>query len=248
VNVLTRPPAQRSERDELEARQGELRDIRRQREALPREQAELKAKVAPLEEEVRWLRRTLARARGEWEQAVPSLPERLVVPFRATPSRRTAYGRMRFALRAMVPVLTPVAYCGGSLSLSLLQGVGLVLLLSVCFGLMLVLQGNEDDDEVPGWSFEEESFSQVGGEWEGLPVRYAEVESVEVDQDWLQRRYGFGSVQVTFRPSAPTPVGKPLGFPDRRVDLDLLDDPERLATWLRERVREARAKGGAHGG
>ncbi len=248
MNVLTRPPAERSQRDELELRQGELREARRQREALPREHAELKAQVATQEAEVRWLRRTLEGARGEWERPVPSLPDQLVVPFRATPSRRTAYGRMRFALRAMVPVLSTSAYLSSTMLFSLLQAAGLLLLLSVCFGLMLVLQGDEDDDEVPAWSFDAEGFRQVGGPWEGHPVRYTEVEKVEVEQGWLQRRYGFGTVHVTFRPGAATPVGKALSYPDRRADLELLDDPVRLATWLRERVGEARAKGSGHGG
>lgn len=237
--------APRSQRDALELRQEELRELRRQRETLPLANAELKSRVDALEQEVHWLRLTLELDQGERERPIPSLPDQLAPPFLATPSRRTAYGRMRFALETMTPVLSTMAYLGIFIASSPLRFTGLLLLLCVCFGLLLVLQGDEDDDELPAWSFGTDGFSQVTGPWEGHPVLYSEVRKVEVDQGWLQRRYGFGTVRITFQPLAPTPVGKALSYPIRAIDLDLMDDPERLAAWLRKRTGEARAKGGA---
>jgi membrane protein YdbS with pleckstrin-like domain len=68
-------------------------------------------------------------------------------------------------------------------------------------------------------------------------VRYSEIQKVELKQGGLQRLFGFGSVRILWTPAAPTSIGKAVSYPNRSVDIDMLDDPKRLAEWLRERVR-----------
>ncbi|MFP2897230.1 hypothetical protein [Corallococcus sp. 4LFB] len=216
--------------------------MRIQREAIPQEQARLEARRASLEEENRRLRGLLAEARGERIQPEPSLPDLLTPPFRVIPSRRTGYGRMRHALRAM-PAVT-----GWMVTLLLVTSsvfsparvAAMLFLLAACFGVLFLLQEEPDDDAAwASWDFGEDGFTQVG-QVGAPPVRYAELVKVEVTQGWLQRRYGFGNVRVVFQPSAPTSVGRALSHPNRSVELQLLDAPERLATWLQERSTHAR--------
>jgi hypothetical protein len=251
VSTLTRTDPGRSERDALERLQQELREVRRQRETLPGENAKLASQVERLEREVRSLRRTLAVARGEWEQPAPSLPERLVPPFQANPSRRTAYGRVRYALRAMVPPLLPFTYMGGQMLPSFTHfllffgGAGLF-----SFGLFFLFQGHEDDDGSQGWSFDEEGLSPVSLALGSGKVLYPELRKVEVKQGWLERLFGFGTVRVTWTPTVPTSLGKAVGYPNRIIKIELLDDPKRLAAWLRERMPQASTgqQGGARVG
>jgi outer membrane murein-binding lipoprotein Lpp len=240
VNTQTRSDPSRSQRDELEQLQQELREARRQRDELPREHAELTTRVARLEQEVQSLRQSVAEAREEAERPAASLPEQLVLPFRAAPSRRTAYGRTRYALMLLAPVLSTFFYFPATLFDSrmgpLLVG-GLFLL---CLSLAFVLQGPEDDEEGPAWSFTEEGLAPVGA---GTPhgiVRYAEIQKVEVKQGWLQRLYGFGSVRILWTPAAPTSIGKSVNYPNRSVDIDMLDEPRRLGEWLQAQVRKAK--------
>ena len=242
VNIQTRPDPSRSQRDELEQLQQELREARRQRETLPGENAELTSRVAELEREVRLLRRTVAVAREEAERPASSLPDQLVLPFRATPSRRTAYGRARYALVLMAPVLSSFIYFWHAIFDSTLSTVLVLGTLLLCLVLSFVLQGPEDDEEGRAWSFSEEGLAPMGpGAPSGL-VRYSEIQKVEVKQGLLQGLFGFGSVRVLWTPAAPTSLGKSVSYPNRSVDIDMLDDPKRLAEWLRERARTA--KGG----
>jgi hypothetical protein len=227
--------AGRSQRDELERLQEELRERRQRREVLPRENAELAAEEARLEQEVRALRQRVGEARTEAERAAPSLPDTLVSPFHVLPSRRTLYGRLRFALRerswAFVAVLINLGVEGRSRRLAILGMFLLTGLVLACF-----LQGPEDDDG-PAWSFGEEGFASTRGVNGSCgQVLYAELRKIEVRRGWLARLFGFGSVRVTWTPGAPTPLGKAVGPTERRVDIELLDEPQRLAEWLQERM------------
>jgi hypothetical protein len=242
VSTHTRQEPSRSQRDELEQLQQELREARRQHEALSGENTGLAERVAALEQELRWLRRTVQVAREEAERPASSLPEQLVLPFRAAPSRRTAYGRTRYALLLMAPMLGAFfAFAGPILDSPQRTGVvaGLFLL---CAVLSFLLQGPEDDEEGMVWTFSEERLAPTGmGAPEGQ-VRYSEIQKVEVKQGPLQRLFGFGSVRILWTPAAPTSLGKAERYPNRSVDIDMLDDPKRLAEWLREQVRTV--KGG----
>lgn len=236
MSTLTRPEPGRSERDALEQLQQEVREVRRQRETLPRENAELASQVERVERVVRSLRRTVAEARGKWEQPAPSLPDELVAPFLASPSRRTAYGRWRYALRALAAPLLPFAYGGGQLLKAFEHfALGLGGYVLLCFVLAWFFQGHEDDDESRAWRFDEEGFGPVSLAAGSGRVPYAEIQQVEVKQGWLERLFGFGSLRVTWTPAVPTSLGKAVGYPNRAIDIPLLDDPKRLASWLRER-------------
>jgi len=237
VNTQTRPDPSRSQRDELEQLQQELREARRQKDHLPGEHAELSSRVAALEREVQWLRRTVEVAREEAERPASSLPDQLALPFRATPSRRTAYGRARHALSVMAPVLGSFAYFWHPIFDSTIGGVMVVGLLLLCLVLSFFLQGPEDDEEGVAWSFSEEGLAPSGAGAPAGMVHYSEIQKVEVKQGPLQRLFGFGSVRVLWTPVSPTGIGKSVSYPNRSVDIDMLDDPKRLAEWLRERVR-----------
>ncbi|WP_224362423.1 PH domain-containing protein [Hyalangium versicolor] len=243
MGTLTRPEPGRSERDELERLQQELREVRGHRETLPRENAELALQVEQLEREVRSLRDTVDEARGEWKQPAPSLPEQLVSPFLVSPSRRTAYGRLRYSFRTVLPTLLPFAYVAGRLhkanEYSLFLIAGYVLF---SFGLIYFMQGHEDDDGRRAWSFDEQGFFPVDLAEGSGKVLYAELQQVEVRQGWLERLFGFGTVRVTWTPAVPTSLGKARGFSNRVIDIPLLDEPKRLAAWLEEQ------KAGAHVG
>lgn len=245
----------RLQRDDLERLQEELRDVRRQREVLPRENAELAAQLARLEEEVRALQQARAVAHAEWSKTPPSLPAQLVTPFCVTPSRRTPYGRMGFALRSprvFFSIMMGLGfYFAFFLHDSRLRG-GLLVGTVIPWLMMRYLfsQKHEDDDERLAWSFDDEGFGPTASEDKRGKVLYSEVREVEVKQGWLQRRFGFGSVRVTWTPRAHLTLGELVGIqsPDhRRVDLDLLDDPKRLAEWIQARAEQARKEktGGA---
>lgn len=241
MSTQTRDNPNRSQRDELEQLQEELRLARGRRGDLPRDNAELGSQVARLEQEVKWLRRTVEVAREEAERPAASLPDQLVLPFRAAPSRRTAYGRTRYALQLMAPLLASYFYLLGPLMDS---GMGVPVLVGtflLCLALLVfVFQGPEDDEEGPAWMFSEEGLAPSGtGASSGL-VRYEEIREVKVLQGPLQKSFGFGSLRITWTPAAPTSIGKALSYPNRSVDIDMLDDPQRLATWLRERVSKTK--------
>ncbi|KFE62546.1 PH domain-containing protein [Hyalangium minutum] len=238
MSTRTQVDSGRSQRDELERLQEELRETRCQRETLPRENAELAEQVDRLEQEVRWLSRMAEVAQAEAERPASSLPDQLVLPFRATPSRRTAYGRLRYALKMLPSSVAIFLYFGSSVigSLHRLATYGGLLLL--CLALLYVLQGPEDDDDVQSaWGFDEEGLSLEGTEALKGKILYSEIQSVEVRQGWLQRLFGFGSVRIIWKPGVPTSIGKAVNYPNRTVDIDMLDDPRRLAEWLRERAR-----------
>jgi hypothetical protein len=240
VNTQSRQNPSRSQRDELEQLQEELRTARRQREALPGENAELASRVAQLEQEVQWLRRTVQVAREEAERPAASLPDQLVLPFRVAPSRRTAYGRTRYALLLMAPMLSLFLYFPGALFSSSLGPLLLGGLVLLCLVLAFFLQGPEDDEEGLAWSFSEEGLAPVGmGTPHGL-VRYPEIQKIEVKQGWLQRLFGFGSVRILWTPASPTSIGRAVSYPNRSLDIDMLDDPRRLAAWLQDQVRKAK--------
>lgn len=241
MSTRTQTDSSRSQRDELERLQQELREARRQHELLPRENAELAAQVDRLEQEVRGLRKMAEAAQAEAERPASSLPEQLVPPFRALPSRRTAYGRMRYALKALPSSVAFFVYVGTSVirsSKSPAMYGGLLLLCLLCLVLLYVLQGPEDDDEgQAAWVFDEEGFAPEGTEALKGKVLYSELQSVKVRQGLLQRLFGFGSVRIVWKPGVPTGIGKVLSYPNRMVDIPVLDEPRRLAEWLRERAR-----------
>lgn len=243
MSTHTRPAPGRSQRDELERLQEELRDVRRQRTALPAQNAELATQVARLEEEVRWLRRTLEVASDEQEQPASSLPEQLTPPFQVIRSRRTAYGRTRFALPVLLPMLGIFLILAIRLADQPLGLLGLGVLLPVCLAPLFFLQGPEDDEQGVAWSFDAEGFAPSHLPAQNGKVPYRAIKKVKVVQGPLQLLFGFGSVRVTWTPAAPTPLGRAAAWPNRTIDLDMLDDPKRLMEWLK-----ARAAGGAHVG
>jgi hypothetical protein len=257
MGTQTRPVTGRSQRDELEQIQEELRDVRQQREALPRENAELAAQVDRLKEEVRALEQARATAQAEWTKPAPSLPALLVPPFRATPSRRTAYGRMRFAFRQtgrgvmlvqFLLMFTSSIFFGTP---PLLGGLFIGATLSWVLLRFVFSQAHEDDDERLAWSFDEEGFGQIAAGPRSGKVLYSEVRKVEVSRGWLQRLSGVGSVRVTWTTSArPSSLGTAVDPETRVVDIDLHDAPERLAEWLLARTQDAREEkpGGPHAG
>ncbi len=227
--------AGRSQRDELERLQEELRERRRRHEVLSRENAEWAAEAARLEQEVRALRQRVGAAHAEAERAAPSLPDTLTLPFYVLPSRRTLYGRLRFALREWSWVsATLLVQLSVSGRLRRLVVAGLFLL----SGLILVslLQGPEDDDS-PTWRFDEEGFSSTRGvNGRFSRVLYSELRKVEVRRGWLARRFGFGSVRVTWTPGGAVPPGKTVQVKNLEVDIGTLDAPQRLAEWLQARM------------
>ncbi len=248
MSLQSRVDPGRSQRDELERLQEALREARRQRQALPRENAELAARVEALEREVRWLRRTVEVARGEAERPAASLPEQLRAPFKAIPSRRTTYGRMRFALRAMLPALVAAFYLVTTLLSAPKHLLWVGSLLLVIFAGLYISQGLEDESQGHAWSFDEEGFGPEDASEGGERVRYASIQRVEVKQGLLERLYGFGSVRVTWTPTLVSSLGRAVGYPNRAVDIEMLDDPRRLAEWIRERAHAERvgSPGGTH--
>jgi hypothetical protein len=236
VSTRTRPEPSRSRRDELEQLQERLQELRRLHEVKPRENAELASKVEQLEQEVRWLRRAVTVAHGEWARPASSLPEQLQPPFSVTASQRTLYGQAHHLAGRMTPLLT------GLLVTLLVAGPdrwrfsalpGLFLLLFLRLPRFLKSEvGRSFEMDVDGF----------GPRGIGMDrVRYDEIQEVEVRQGPLQRLFGFGSVRVTWSPSGATELGRPDGYPERVIDIPLLDDPQRLARWLRERSARARA-------
>lgn len=251
----TRPVLGRSQRDELEHLQEELRDVRQQREALPRENSQLAAQVDRLKEEVRALEQARAAEHAEWTKPAPSLPELLVPPFCATPSRRTAYGRMRFAFRQLgrgLWLMQPLVILASNFFFSLNRHIGSLLIGAILSWFLLRFvfsQAHEDDDERLAWSFDEEGFGQLAAGPHSGKVLYSEVRKVEVKRGWLQRLFGVGSVRVTWTPSArPSSLGKAVDPETRVVDIDLHEAPERLAEWLLARTQDTREEqtGGLH--
>jgi hypothetical protein len=244
MDTLTRPDPGRSQRDELERLQDDLRSLRQQCEALPTQNAGLAGQVDRLEDEVRWLRRSLAVAHGEQVRPSASLPERLVLPFRANPSRRTLYGKLRSGL--------PISGLFVGLSLQAMSNLRAVITLGLLFPVCVVLRAfwlePEDLTEGVAWQFDAEGFAPDTVPESPGKVRYSEVRKVEVVQSPLHRLFGSGAIRVTWAPSAPTSLGKAEAYPDRSVLIDLLDDPHRLAEWLRQRTSPAQAgnAGGAH--
>jgi hypothetical protein len=247
MGTQTRPDTGRSQRDELEHLQEELRDVRQQREALPLENAELAAQVDRLKGEVHALEQARATTHAEWTKPVPSLPELLVPPFCATPSRRTAYGRMQFAARQMgrglwlvlAMLMTTTSFFFGTPRP--LAGLFIGAIVSWFMLRFAFSQSHEDDDERLAWSFDEEGFGQLAAGAQSGKVLYSEVRKVEVRRDWFQRRWGAGSVRVTWTTSArPSSLGTAVDPETRAVDIDLHDAPERLAEWLLARTQAAR--------
>lgn len=234
MRLETRAGPGGSQRDALERLQEDLRAARQRREALPRENAELSAEVARLEQEILGLRQRVEAARAEAEHPASSLPEQLVPPFHVLPSRRTPYGRLRFALRSLTTAPIVLGYLGLSGRVGRLAVLGGFLLLCLIL-IALFLQGHEDDD-APTWSFGPEGFAEIRVNTQSprCKVLYSEMRKIEVRRGWLQRRYGFGFVRVTWAPGEKT-SGKKAG-PNQYVDIPLLDEPERLAAWLRARL------------
>jgi Bacterial PH domain len=227
----------RQQRDALERLQEELREARRRRDELPRENAGLEADVERVEQEVHGLHQEVAAARAEAERPASSLPVQLVPPFEVRSSRGTPYGRLRFALRGIPLPLLPLIQAGVSGRGRRTVVLGVFLLF--CVGLRLVLQGPEDDSE-PTWSFGEEGFTSTHRTVQGGgSVLYADVTKVEVRQGLLQRLFGFGSVRVTCAAAASSRSrgGEPR---HRTLRIGMLDEPQRLAEWLRGRVEEAK--------
>ncbi|WP_395812515.1 hypothetical protein [Archangium minus] len=235
MRLETRAVQGGSQRDALERLQEDLRAVRQRREALPRENAELAAEVARLEQEIWGLRQQMDAVHAEAERPASSLPGQLVPPFFVLPSRRTLYGRLRFALLAMPKLPLYLGYLclsGWVGRVTVLGGFVLLhLLLSALF-----LQGPEDDD-APTWSFGAEGFSSINcdARTPRVRVRYSELRRVEVQRGWLQRLFGFGSIRVTWSSEEMT-SSEGMAAPSQTVDIDVLDEPERLAEWLRARA------------
>lgn len=261
MNTQKSALAGRSQRDDLEQVQEALRELRGRREVLSRESEELAAEITRLEDELRSVRQERDAALAEWNKPVPSLPDQLVTPFCVTPSRRTLHGRIRFALPPAPQLLNlflALNFYNHLLPFANTPQIGrlrvAVMLASVPVWFLLVSafsQGHANEDERLAWSFDDEGFRQVAAGDKSGKVLYSEVHEVEVRQDWLQRRYGLGSVRVSWLSKAPTAVGKALKkSPLRVVGIGPCEAPERLAEWLRERTREAREakQGGANAG
>ncbi|ADO75171.1 hypothetical protein [Stigmatella aurantiaca] len=237
MDTPTRPEPGRSQRDELERLQEDLRGLRHQCEALPAENTGLAAQVARLEDEVRWLRRSLTVAHGEQVRPASSLPERLVLPFRANPSRRTMYGKLRSALPIWGLFLGLWFQASDSLQALVTLGV----LFPVCVAVRAFLLEPSEIAEGVAWQFDEEGFAPDTVPESPSKVLYTEVRKVEVVQGRLHQLFGSGAVRVTWEPSAPTSLGKAEASPNRSVLIDLLEEPHRLAAWLRQRTSPAQA-------
>jgi hypothetical protein len=243
MRTLSGTTAGRSKRDELEHLQEELRNVRHQHEVLPGENAQLATRLAHLEEEVRALEQASGMARAEWNKPVSSLPEQLVTPFYATPSRKTLYGRLRSALPSAgqllyfffgLNALYIRTFFGNTTQAGRLR-VALMLGLTLLWLLMLSsFQTHEDDDERLAWSFDDEGFHPVVSDKFRGKVLHSEVRKVEVIQGWLQRLLGTGSVRITWAPAKEGTM--------RTIDIPRLDAPGRLAEWLLARASEAGGK------
>lgn len=248
MNSRTNAPPGRSQRDELEQLQSELREARRQREVLPRETAELASRVERLEQEVSWLRRTLAVAGGEASRPAPSLPDQLVLPFLVHPSQQVRYRRQRMAVLLVLLALAPLLYLAPwgerSTRASLANG----LMLVVGFMLMPLLRDPRDSAQALAWRFDEEGLARLGPGAPSGKILYREIHHVETAEAGPQPLLSHGSLSITWLPGVTTSLGKPATFPLRRVELEQIDDSVRLADWLRDRVQQAREerKAGTH--
>jgi hypothetical protein len=250
----TRAIGGRSQRDDLEQLQEELRDVRHQRQSLPLENAELAAQATRLEAEVRALQQARDGLQAERKKPRPCLPEQLLTPFCATPSQRTASGRMRFALKQVgrsLPVqglllLLSGAFFRHSPAVAALSLGSILVWFMLLSGLSPVL---EDEDECLAWSFDDEGFGQIAAGKKSERIRYSEVRKVEVKQGWFRRLWNSSFIRVTWEPGTLSSVGKRTDAGNRVADIRLHEDPQRLAEWLLERTQEGRgeAPGGQHG-
>jgi len=244
--------AGRSQRDELEQLQEDLRDVRHQLEVLPQENAGLAQRLSQQKEELRALEQARDAARAEWNKPLSSLPEQLVTPFIATPSQRSLQGRLFYAVRRL-PQLMPLFmvlflyksfFFGnkvpqGRLSLALALGAAVVWFLAH----LVSTPKHDDEDERRVWSFDEEGFglTAVGSR----KVLYSEVRQVDAIQGWLKR----GTLRVTWAPQTTTRLGQVTEGSEQVLEIPLIDAPARLAEWLLARSRAAREKtGGTRGG
>jgi hypothetical protein len=250
------PVDRRSQRDELERLQEELRDARQRREGLLRENAELSAQVSQLEEKVRSLQKARDTAYAEWSKPPPSLPDPLVPPFCVMPSRRTVYGRVRLALGRDELSWLAIMMCmyftivGDDLLLGKTTTVlflGSLILWPILFHAFS--RNHRNEDERLAWSFDEEGFGPIQEGNRSGKLLYSELRDVEVEQEGLGLLWGVGSVRVTWSPTQPTSLGNAVADGlSRRVDIGLIDDPQRLSDWLLERMKAARKEKpeGAH--
>jgi hypothetical protein len=180
---------------------------------------------------------------GELGRPAPSMPDHFLPPFYLSPELRSARGRLRTALKR----LPASAGLCAQMALALLihpafffPGLGamLVALLVV----HLLAPAPEDSDAFTHWSFDEEGFfPSHAGSSQGK-VFYREIQHVHSGQGWLQKLSGLGSVEVVWIPGARTSLGSASTHPQRIVKLKLLQEPERLATWLRGRAQAARGE------
>jgi hypothetical protein len=230
VTTRTRPTSERSHRDALEQLQEELRQLRRQREAMPQDTAALASRVARLESEVRTLRAARDAAYGV-QLGHASLPEQLVTPFLATACRQRVLTRhVRFGLGGFFLLFLALAW-GAALAPAPLRVVGLLLLAACNVGLFLYLWDDATQARIPFWSFGEEGFCEgplTPGEEDTVP--YRDVVAVEVEVEPSEGRSGRVSVSTLARKVVVGPV----------------EDAERLGTWLRQRVRQSGGREPVH--
>jgi hypothetical protein len=229
------PPAEaeRHQRDELEACQQALAELRAEGARAAAGREALAAEVAALEGEVRALRRS-ARA-ASWS-VTPSLPAELAPPFHVRPSRGGLAGRMRALLAdeqrftfLLVHLLCWTVASDRQARMAIFTTYVVSLLLAGT-----LLQGPEDDG-APSWSFGEDGLTECQGDPRvgRLRVRYADVLDVQVRRGLLGRLTGRGAVRVTHRVAKDATGREPKKPPT--LEVASLDAPERLAAWLRAR-------------
>lgn len=244
--------AGRSQRDELEQLQEDLRDVRHQLAVLPQENAGLAQRLSQQKEELRALEQARDAARAKWNKPLSSLPEQLVTPFIATPSQHSLQGRLFEAVRRLPPLMPLFTvlflyksfFFGnkvpqGRLSVALALGAAVVWFLAH----LVSTPKHDDEDERQAWSFDEEGFGLATAG--SRRVLYSEVRQVDVLRGLLKR----GTLRVTWVPQTTTRLGQVTEGEAQVLEIPRIDAPARLAEWLLARSRAAREKAGApHGG
>lgn len=204
----------------LESVQEELRAERRTLEALPRENAELQARLAKLQEErVQLLGELEALKKGRPGKA-PRLPERMEPPFELRP-----VSSLQRVLRDVSPALIVLGLMSGlAWGQAMLQ---LVVFWMVMLPWMLK-PALARRSKRSRWLFGESGLEEHVEGVQPVVVPYAEVLDVEVHTSFRQHRRGIGSVMIRCKL-------KSRGGQEQSLTLKDVPEPERLAEWIRSK-------------
>jgi hypothetical protein len=204
----------------LESVQEELRAERRTLEALPREHAELQARLAKLQgERVQLLGELEALKKGRPGKA-PRLPERLEPPFELRPVsslQRVA----RDALPALILVVLMSGLAWGQSPF--MMGFFWIIMLP-----WMLKPALDRRSKRPRWLFGGSGLEEHVEGVMPVVVPYAEVLDVEVHTSFRQHRRGVGSVVIRCKPKSG-------GWQGQSLTLKDVPEPERLAEWIRSK-------------